>query len=69
MILPATAWPEKDGTVTNTDRMVQLGRKALDRAGRREARISGSSRSSRGAWASTGTTQHPKDVFNEMRRR
>jgi formate dehydrogenase major subunit len=30
---PATAWPEKDGTVTNTDRMVQLGRKALDPPG------------------------------------
>jgi formate dehydrogenase major subunit len=32
VILPATAWPEKDGTVTNTDRMVQLGRKALEDA-------------------------------------
>src|SRR5215813_6203428 len=29
VILPATAWPEKVGTVTNTDRMVQLGRKAI----------------------------------------
>jgi len=29
VVLPATAWPEKDGTVTNTDRMVQLGRKAI----------------------------------------
>ena len=29
VVLPATAWPEKDGTVTNTDRMVQLGRRAL----------------------------------------
>jgi formate dehydrogenase major subunit len=27
--LPASAWPEKTGTVTNTDRMVQLGRPAL----------------------------------------
>src|SRR5690242_1210666 len=33
VVLPATAWPEKDGTVTNTDRMVQLGRKALDAPG------------------------------------
>jgi formate dehydrogenase major subunit len=31
--LPATAWPEKSGTVTNTDRMVQLGRQALDAPG------------------------------------
>jgi len=29
VILPATAWPEKTGTVTNTDRMVQMGRPAL----------------------------------------
>ncbi len=33
VVLPATAWPEKDGTVTNTDRMVQLGRKALNPPG------------------------------------
>jgi formate dehydrogenase major subunit len=29
VVLPASAWPEKSGTVTNTDRMVQLGRPAL----------------------------------------
>ena len=29
MVLPASAWPEKDGTVTNTNRQVQMGRKAL----------------------------------------
>lgn len=29
VILPATAWPEKEGTVTNTDRRVQIGRAAL----------------------------------------
>src|SRR5947208_15244850 len=29
VILPATAFPEKTGTFTNTDRMVQLGRKAI----------------------------------------
>jgi formate dehydrogenase major subunit len=29
VVLPASAWPEKTGTVTNTDRMVQLGRRAL----------------------------------------
>jgi formate dehydrogenase major subunit len=33
VILPASAWPEKTGTVTNTDRMVQLGRRALDLPG------------------------------------
>jgi formate dehydrogenase major subunit len=29
VVLPASAWPEKSGTVTNTNRQVQMGRKAL----------------------------------------
>ncbi len=29
VVLPASAWPEKVGTVTNTDRTVQMGRKAV----------------------------------------
>ena len=29
VVLPASAWPEKTGSVSNTDRMVQLGRQAL----------------------------------------
>jgi formate dehydrogenase major subunit len=33
VVLPASAWPEKSGTVSNTDRMVQLGRRALDMPG------------------------------------
>ena len=33
VVLPASAWPEKDGTVTNTNRQVQMGRKALDLPG------------------------------------
>src|ERR1700739_3887405 len=33
VVLPATAFPEKTGTFTNTDRMVQLGRQALDAPG------------------------------------
>jgi formate dehydrogenase major subunit len=33
VVLPASAWPEKMGTVTNTDRMVQLGKRALDAPG------------------------------------
>jgi formate dehydrogenase major subunit len=33
VILPASAWPEKTGTVTNTDRMVQLGKRALSPPG------------------------------------
>jgi formate dehydrogenase major subunit len=33
VVLPASAWPEKSGTVSNTDRMVQLGRRALEMPG------------------------------------
>ena len=33
VVLPASAWPEKTGTVTNTDRMVQMGRRSLDLPG------------------------------------
>lgn len=29
VVLPATAWPEKTGTVSNTDRMVQMGKQAV----------------------------------------
>jgi formate dehydrogenase major subunit len=66
VILPATAWPEKDGTVTNTDRMVQLGRKAVDAPG--EAKpdlwiIQEIARRLGLDWNYAG----PEDVFNEMR--
>ncbi len=33
VILPASAFPEKDGTFTNTDRLVQMGRKAIEPPG------------------------------------
>ena len=33
VVLPAAAWPEKDGTVTNTNRQVQMGRAALKMPG------------------------------------
>jgi formate dehydrogenase major subunit len=67
VILPATAWPEKDGTVTNTDRMVQLGRKALEPPG--EAKedlwvIQELARRLGCPWNYAG----PADVFNEMRK-
>jgi formate dehydrogenase major subunit len=66
VVLPATAWPEKDGTVTNTDRMVQLGRKALQAPG--EARedlwiIVQLARRLGLDW----NYSHPREVFNEMR--
>ena len=67
VILPATAWPEKDGTVTNTDRMVQLGRRALNAPG--EAKpdlwiIQELARRLGCDWNYSG----PADVFNEMRK-
>jgi formate dehydrogenase major subunit len=37
VVLPATAWPEKTGSVTNTDRCVQLGRKAVGSPGQARA--------------------------------
>jgi formate dehydrogenase major subunit len=66
VVLPATAWPEKDGTVTNTDRMVQLGRKALKAPG--EARedlwiIVELAKRLGLSW----NYSHPREVFNEMR--
>ncbi len=67
VILPATAWPEKEGTVTNTDRMVQLGRPALEPPG--EARpdlwiIQEMARRLGLGWNYSGAP----DVFNEMRK-
>jgi len=67
VVLPATAWPEKVGTVTNTDRMVQLGRKALEPPG--EARedlwiINALARGLGLEW----NYRHPRQVFDEMRR-
>ena len=37
VVLPASAWPEKTGTVSNTDRMVQLGKRAIDPPGQARA--------------------------------
>jgi formate dehydrogenase major subunit len=33
VVLPASAFPEKDGSFTNTDRLVQMGRKAVNPPG------------------------------------
>ena len=65
VILPASAWPEKDGTVTNTNRQVQLGRAALPLPG--EAKpdwwiIQEIANRFGLGWR----YQHPQDVFAEM---
>lgn len=66
VILPSSAWPEKTGTVTNTNRQVQMGRPAVPPPG--EARED---------WAITvqlaqklglgWTYTHPSEVFAEMK--
>jgi formate dehydrogenase major subunit len=66
VVLPATAWPEKIGTVTNTDRMVQLGRKAIEPPG--DARpdfwiLNELARRVGVEWY----YEHPREVFDEMR--
>ena len=66
VILPASAFPEKTGTFTNTDRTVQLGRQALEPPG--EARqdlaiIIDMGRRLGLDWRYA----HPRDVFDEMR--
>jgi len=66
VVLAATAWPEKVGTVTNTDRMVQLGRKAIEPPGDAKEDfwlLTELARRIGLDWAYT----HPRDVFAEMR--
>ena len=66
VVLPATAWPEKDGTVTNTDRSVQLGRKALQSPGDARPDLWIINELARGIGLDWHYS-HPRDVFNEMR--
>jgi formate dehydrogenase major subunit len=66
VILPASAWAEKTGTVTNTNRQVQMGRPAVSPPG--EARedwwieVELAKRLGLG-WTYT----HPREVFDEMK--
>jgi len=66
VVLPATAWPEKIGTVTNTDRMVQLGRKALDSPGDARPDLWIINAIARGIGLDWNYS-HPRQVFDEMR--
>ncbi len=70
VVLPATAWPEKTGTVTNTDRMVQLGRQALDAPGDARADlwiIQQMARQMDLSWTYTGEHHGVAQVYEEMR--
>jgi formate dehydrogenase major subunit len=67
VILPASAFPEKDGTFTNTDRIVQMGRQAVPPPGdaRQDLWIIQEIGKRLGLpW----NYQHVSEVFDEMRR-
>jgi formate dehydrogenase major subunit len=66
VVLPATAWPEKIGTVTNTDRTVQLGRKAIESPGDARPDLWILNELGRGLGLDWHYS-HPREVFNEMR--
>jgi len=66
VILPASAFPEKTGSFTNTDRMVQLARQAVEPPGRARQDL----------WIIVQMArrlgldwryEHPREVFEEMR--
>jgi formate dehydrogenase major subunit len=66
VVFPATAFPEKDGTFSNTNRQVQIARQAIDAPGdaRQDWWIIQEIANRVGLeWSYT----HPKDVFAEMR--
>jgi formate dehydrogenase major subunit len=66
VILPASAWPEKDGTVTNSNRQVQIGRQALELPGdvRQDWWIIQEIARRMGLDWRYG---HPRDIYAEMR--
>jgi formate dehydrogenase major subunit len=66
VVLAATAWPEKIGTVSNTDRSVQLGRKAIEPPGDAKEDFWILNEIARGLGVSWNYS-HPREVFNEMR--
>jgi formate dehydrogenase major subunit len=66
VVLPASAWAEKDGTVSNTNRQVQMGRAALPLPGNARLdwwQIQEIARRMGLSWNYTG----PADVFAEMK--
>ncbi|MEO1315988.1 MAG: formate dehydrogenase subunit alpha [Pseudomonadota bacterium] len=66
VVLPASTWPEKNGTVTNTNRQVQMGRQALLPPG--DAKEDWWIIVEMGRRLGLGWTyQHPSEVFAEMK--
>src|SRR5207248_8566 len=67
VVLPASAFPEKTGTFTNTDRRVQLGRQALEPPGKAQQDwwiIQEIGRRLGLDW----NYGHPREIFAELRR-
>ena len=70
VVLPATAWPEKTGTVTNTDRMVQMGRQAVEPPGQAKADLWIIQQIAKGMglnWQYKGEHHGVAEVYEEMR--
>jgi formate dehydrogenase major subunit len=70
VVLPATAWPEKTGTVSNTDRMVQLGKQAIDPPGQAKPDLWIIQEIARGMglqWSYPGEHSGVAAVYEEMR--
>jgi formate dehydrogenase major subunit len=66
VILPASAFPEKTGTFTNTDRLVQMGRQAIDPPGEAKQDL-WIIQQMAPAWACDWNYGHVSEVFDEMR--
>nr|WP_239479844.1 formate dehydrogenase subunit alpha [Actibacterium sp. 188UL27-1] len=67
VILPSSAWPEKTGTVTNTNRQVQMGRPAVPPPG--EAREDWAITTALATRIGLGWEyDHPSQIFAEMKR-
>ncbi len=67
VILPASAFPEKTGTFTNTDRRVQLGRQALLPPGDAKQDLWIIQEIAQRMGLTEWKYHYPSDVFNEMR--
>ena len=67
VVLPATAFPEKDGSFTNTDRMVQMARKAIEPPGGAREDLWIIVELARRLGLPWNYTR-PKEVFEEMRK-
>jgi formate dehydrogenase major subunit len=65
VVLPASAWPEKDGTVSNTNRQVQMGRAALPLPGQARRDLDIIIDLAKGLGLDWGY-KHVSEVFTEM---